>query len=569
MALLDFNRIRKITNTYRHLGRYQEIVVTFLRHGFSDIFQQLGIDQTLLKGMAALHLRKADADPSKSLSRPERLRVVLEELGPSFIKLGQILSGRPEWLPPDYIEELEKLQDRVPPIPFEEVRQVVESELECTIESFFTSFDPNPLAAASIGQVHSATLQDGREVVVKVQRPRLKRILAVDLEIMHYLATLLEEHLDVARTMEPTRLVEVFRKTIERELDFEWERSHLELFANVFRDDPDLYVPQVMPEGCTKRVLVMERIHGSRPDNPTALAAAGHDLPELARKGARIIMEQIFVHGFYHADPHPGNIFVMEGDRLCYVDYGMVGRISRGECEDLAELAFGVVQKNERRAVKLILRLSEVKGDYDRENLESRVGELFDHHLNMPLGSISIRRLLQQSIEILREHHIVIKPHFVLMLKALGHVEALGRNLDPQFQIVDHLKPFLQRVAMRRYAPRHLQQQLLELGEDILTLGRDLPRDTRELISKATRGELSIHLEHHGLQTLNATLDRTSNRLSFALIVSSLVISSSLIVHARIPPVWAGIPIIGLAGFCLAALMGMILIISMLRNRSV
>lgn len=517
--------------------------------------------------MEVMRLKSQPFAESEHLSRPQRLRKVCEDLGTSFIKLGQILSGRPEWLPPAFIEELEKLQDNVATIDPETVKATIEEALGGSLEEHFESFDARPLAAASIGQVHAAVTHEGSEVVVKVQRPRLKKRIEIDLEIMHYLASVLEQHVKMAKRLEAVRLVQMFKQSLERELDFRWERRNLELFQQVFKDHPHLHVPKVYSELCHPKVLVLERVRGLRPEPAQALRDAGFNTALLAKRGASIIMEQIFVHGFYHADPHPGNIFVLDNHRLCYVDYGMVGRIGQRECEDLASLAHCVVNHNERRATQMILRLTEVRGQFDRPSFERQLRELMDHHLHMPLKSISLNLLLSQLIQILREHHLVIKPHFFLMLKALGSVENVGRKLDPDFQMVDHLKPFLKKVAIRRYHPTALQNILWEWSEDLSLLGRDLPRELKLLAEKASSGHLSIGFEHRGLQALMATLDRVSNRLSFAIMVSSLIIGSSLILHARIPPLWKGVPLIGLGGFSLAAAFLTLLLLSMLRNR--
>jgi ubiquinone biosynthesis protein len=495
------------------------------------------------------------------------LRKVCEELGPSFIKLGQIISGRPEWLPTEYINELEKLQDDVPPFPFSDVVKTVEKAYGFPMEQVFRCVDEKPLAAASIGQVHAATLLDGTEVVIKVQRPHLKKMIEADLEIMNYFANLLEEHVEMAKRLEAIRLVDVFRKTIERELDYTWERSHLELFQNVYKEDPDLHVPEVFPKHCRENVLVMERIHGERPHPPERLQEKGFDTKLLAKRGAKIIMKQIFIHGFYHADPHPGNIFILKGNRLCYVDYGMVGRISPRECDDLVDLAHSLVKNHERRAVHCILKLTEIRGDFRRESFERQLREMMDHHLNVPLKSMNLNRLIKQLVDVLRENQLVIKPHFFLMLKALGSVESIGRSLDPNFQMIEHLTPFIKKMAWRRYQPAALQQSLWELKEDLISITRELPKEFRSLMDQASQGDLTLGFEHRGLNSLMNTLDSVSHRLSFAMMVSSLVIGSSLILHAGLPPKWHGVPILGLIGFCLAGFVAFFLLVSMIKKK--
>ncbi|MBW1971571.1 MAG: AarF/ABC1/UbiB kinase family protein [Deltaproteobacteria bacterium] len=557
-------KIGTIGRTYRHVQRYRQILTILFKYGFGDLIDTLKIDQYLEIGWQMISKKRREK--VETLTRAERVRMALEELGPTFIKLGQILSTRPDLVPVNFLQELVKLQDNVPPFDYNDVKLIVETELESPIRKIFKDFEESPLAAASIGQVHRAKLIDGEEVVVKVQRPNIRRIVEVDLEIMLHLATLMERHLEGFELHQPTKIVEEFARAIEKELDYTIEASHLERFGNQFLGDPTIYVPKVYIDETTTRVLTMEYIDGIKSYELNQLKQKGFDLKEIASRGADLLMKQIFIYGFFHADPHPGNIFILPNNVICYLDFGIMGRINRKTREDFANLFLAIVQKDEAKVVDALLRLTIWDDEPNSNLLERDVADLIDQHFYKPLKYLKFGKLIYQLQELIARYHLTIPQDLFLMLKAIATMEDLGRKLDPNFDITKHAAPFLKQIQFERFYPQRIASDMFDSGTDLIYLMREIPKDLRDILAKLNRGKLKIGFEHKGLDPMLATHDRIVNRIAFAIVLASLIIGSSLIVLSGIPPKWYEIPIIGLAGFIVAGLMGFKLLISILKR---
>lgn len=561
--MLSIRKIGVIGRTYRHLNRYRQILRVLFKYGFGDIVDTLKIEQYLEIGLSMVSRKRREK--IDRLTRAERIRIALQELGPTFVKLGQILSTRPDLVPFEYVRELSKLQDQVPSFPYEEVREIIKSETGSFPEEIFPYFEEEPLAAASIGQVHRAKLGDD-EVVVKVQRPGIRKIIEVDLEIMLHLAGLMERHLAELEIHRPTRIVEEFARTLEKEINYIVEASHIERFARQFMDDNTIYVPKVFREMTTAGILTMEYIEGIKASRVELLQEQGYDLPEITKRGAQLIMKQVFIHGFFHADPHPGNVFILPNNVICYLDFGMMGRISGQEQDDFADIVIAVVRRNERKAVDAILKITNYDKEPDRGELERDLGELIDQHLYIPLKDLEVGRLLQQLLEKLTKHRLTLKPDLFLMMKAFVAVEGLGRMLDEDFQIIEHAEPFIRHIRARRLNPKNVAGDLIDSGTEMIQLLKEIPRELRAILKQAREGKIKIEFEHHGLEPMLFTHDRTSNRIAFAIVLAALIIGSSLITLSGIPPKWHDIPIIGLAGFVVAGFMGFWLLISIVRR---
>jgi ubiquinone biosynthesis protein len=563
---MAIRKIGIVSRTYQHVNRYRQILTVLVRYGFGDLVDRLKIGQYLEVGLqlVARHRR----EPTEKHTRAERVRMALEELGPTFIKFGQVASTRPDLVPAEFIAELEKLQDAVPPFPFEQLRQIVETELHKPLDAAFTQFDQTSLAAASIGQVHRGRLPDGEEVVVKVQRPNIRHTIEVDLEILLHLATLLERHVEEARLHRPTKIVEEFARVMEQELDYNAEAAHLERFANQFLNDDTVYVPKVYRDLSTSRVLTMEYVDGVNASDLRALAEHNLDRKRIATRGAELILKQVFVHGFFHADPHPGNVFVLPSDVICYLDFGMVGRLDRRTREDFADLIHGAAVRDPGKTTTALLRMTERDHDVelDVRALERDIAELIDLHVATELGRVDMGRLLQDMLQLVRRHRLRIPADLVTMLKAMVTVENLGVVLDPELDMVKAAAPYVRRLKMERFSPRRLLGDLYESGSDLLHLAREIPSGARELLRLTKRGGLRIGLEHRGFEKMLDTYEHTANRVSFAIVVAALVVGSSLIVVSDIPPKWGEIPVIGLVGFLVAGVMGLLLLIAILRH---
>jgi len=557
-------KIGSVGRTYRHMQRYRQILTVLLKYGFGDMVDALKIEQYLEIGLQ-LFSRK-HREKIETLSRAVRVRMVLEELGPTFIKMGQILSTRPDLLPVEFIQELPKLQDEVPPFPFPEVEAVVKEELQKSIDQVFSSFEKQPLAAASIGQVHQARTLDGKNVVVKIQRPGIRRIIKVDLEIMMHLAGLMERHLEGWDIQRPTRVVEEFAHTLERELDYTLEAAYMERFARQFEDEHAVYVPQVYREATTSRVLTMEHIDGVKASDIDRLEKEGLDRIKIAKKGLVLIMKQIFEHGFFHADSHPGNIFVLPDNVICYIDFGMMGRLELEARERFADLIMSIVHRDEREAAKALLRLTLSEEGPDYPALQRDTAEFMDQHCYRPLKDVELGPLLHQLLEMAKRHRLGIPPDLFLMIKALSTVEGLGRALDPDLDVIEQAAPFMKRIQLNRIHPRRITKDMANSGTDLFHLLKDIPGEVRTILKLARQGKVKMEFEHRGLEPMIAANDRISNRLSFSVVLASLVIGSGLIVLSGIPPKWHEIPVIGLIGFLVAGAMGFWLLISIMRS---
>jgi ubiquinone biosynthesis protein len=560
----SIRKIGLLGRTYRQVSRYEQILRVLFRYGFSDLIEILKIEQYIEIGLKMISRKRKEH--IENLTRAERVRLALEELGPTFIKLGQILSTRPDLIPLEYVEELAKLQDHVSPFPWEEVREIVKSETGRFPEEIFAHFEETPLAAASIGQVHRATLKDGDEVVVKVQRPGIRKVIEVDIEILHHLASLMERHLQELEVQRPTRAVEEFARSLEKELNFTVEASHVEHFAAQFLNDQTIYVPKVYRDLTTERILTMEYVHGIKASMVEDLEGSGADLKELARRNANLIMTQIFVHGFFHADPHPGNVFVLPGNIICYLDFGMMGRINPPEQENFADFVMQIVRRNERKIADAVMKLTYFEKDPDRGTLERDLAEWVDLYYYRPLKDVGVAKLLHQLVDILTRHHLCMKPNMYLMMKAIGTAESLARAFDPEFEIIKEIEPFIRHARKMHRGPVELATDVAEDGADMVRLLRDIPYDVRAILRQVRDGKTKILFEHSGIAPLISAYDRVSKRISFAIVLASLVIGSSLIVHAGLPPHWHQIPVIGLLGFVVAGLLGFWLLISILRG---
>ena len=559
--------IRKIgivSRTYRHMNRYRQIITVLFKYGFGDLVDRLHVGQYLEIGMQMVSRKRRER--VEKLTRSERLRMALEELGPTFVKMGQILSSRPDLIPVEFIEELSKLQDSVPPFPFSQVREIIEAELTSPIDEIFQKFEETPLAAASIGQVHRAQLKNGDDVIVKVQRPGIRAIIEVDLEILLHLATLIERHIEEWEIHRPTRIVEEFASSLAKEIDYTIEASNAERFARQFTGNSSVYVPRIFMETTTKQVLTMEFIDGIKASEIDKLDNAGLDRSIIASRGADLILEQVFKHGFFHADPHPGNVFIMPDNVICYLDFGMMGRVDRYAREHFADIVYGYVRRDESKIADAILKVVEWDKEPDRRVLERDISDFVESYLYKSLKDLHIADILQKLLELITTHGLRLPPDIFLMIKAMAQVEGLGLVLDPDFDMTERAAPFIKHIKLARLSPKRVVGDFLESGGDLVQLLKDIPGEMRTILKQLRQGKASIIFEHRGLENLISGLDRSSNRIASSLIISSLIIGSSLIIRTKIGPFLFGFPILGLAGFSIAGIFGIGLLISILRS---
>jgi ubiquinone biosynthesis protein len=562
--MLSIRTIGVIGRTYRHLTRYRQILSIFFKFGFGDLIERLKLDQYLEVGLKMISKKQRPRD--SRLTRAERLRMAVEELGPAYIKLGQILSTRPDLLPADVIEELSKLQDHVPPCPFEDLRRIIEEDLRGSLEEKFLQLEEAPLASASIGQVHRGRLHSGEEVAVKVRRPGIRKIIEVDLEIMLHLATLMERHIAELAPHRPVTVVQEFAGTLEKELDFALEAANMRRFAKDFEDNPAVHIPEVYREFSTLRVLTMEFVEGIKISRIDLIDAAGMDKHLLTSRGADLVLKQVFLNGFFHADPHPGNLFVLPDHVICMLDFGMIGIVDRDTRERFVDLIDSVVNRDEPAMVDALLQLTEWDVHPDTRRMQRDVTDFISRHLYRPLREIEIGSLLKELIMLAARHGLRIPPDLFLMIKAFATVEGVGRQLDPEFDIIAQAKPFLIKVNAERFSPRRIAREAMGMSRMLMKLAHQLPKDILDMARVIRQQQLKLTVSHQGLQDMLATHDRISNRLSFSIIIAALVIGSALIVISKAPPLIYGISLIGIIGFLAAAIMGIWLLIAILKK---
>lgn len=563
--MISIEKLDVVGRTYRHIDRYRQILTVIFKYGFGELLDQIHLEHYIQFGIKKLSRElwhRID-----ELSSAQRLRMGLEELGPTFVKLGQLLSSRPDLIPFEYIEELTRLQDRVPSFPFEDVREIIRDELGEYPEDIFTSFDTEPIAAASIGQVHRAVLDDSTPVAIKIQRPDIHETIETDLEIVMHLASLMERNIEEFDVLKPTKIIEEFARGIEREINYLSEASNIERFAAHFSGDSTIVVPRVYRDLTSDRILTMDFIDGIKVSHSDRLKQEGYDMTEIARRGATLIMKQIFIHGFFHADPHPGNIFVLPEHVICFLDFGLMGRMTRQDREDFTELVFHVVRRDEAKVVESVLKLCYFDESPDERELEKDTFGLIDEYMYLPLPDWDVARLLMQFLGILTRHRLRLKPHQFLMMKALAALDAVGSALDPGFDIISHGTPFIRDVYFQRFSPTRTMTDMFQTGTDYYRLIQKIPGDVSDLLKKAREGNLKIVFEHRGLEPMLNTHDRISNRLSFAIVLASLIVGSSLIALSDLPPKWHDVPIIGIGGFIAAGFVGFGLLVSILRRK--
>jgi ubiquinone biosynthesis protein len=484
-------------------------------------------------------------------------------MGLVFVKLGQYLSTRQDIIPPEYLDEFAGLQDSVPAMPLSEVLKVIQTELD---EDTLFDLSELPLAAASVGQVHTARLADGQEVVVKIRRPGLEKQVKTDLEILGELAGQVEKLLPFLAYIRPVDLVAEFERSLSAELNYRREAFNHARFYRLFSKTPDIKVPELRRDMSTDNILVMERISGLKIDDLTGLDQAGFERKEIARLASRVALEQIMRFGFFHADPHPGNIFVQPGPTLAFMDFGLVGQLDRKTREILFRLAVGVVRQNPAAVSRALLRLTTPEEKVDLDRLEMEIGVFMETYLSGTLGELRISHFVRDALDLLYQHQLRVPPDLLLLAKALAQFESLGTRLDPDFQITEEAKPVLAGIFKKRFTPGWLVETVKRSGLELAGFIENLPRDLAPLYQSLKTGRLQTDMNVKGLDRLGQAINKASYRLALAVVLGALVIGSALVIHSKVPPLWRGLPVLGLVGFLAAAIIGFWLVMDFIRK---
>jgi ubiquinone biosynthesis protein len=555
----------RINRNIRFLRRYRTILAVLIKYGFGHIVDQLNLTGYLELGKKIIFKGKPPGE-IEYLRPSQRLRLAMEELGTTFVKLGQVLSTRPDLVPHAFADEFRKLQDHVPAVPFEKIKDQIEGEFKCPIPEVFSELNETPIAAASIAQVYRGRLQSGEDVALKVRRPKIQQLVEADLEILLGLAQLLEHHFPEWDIYDPVGIVKTFRRTIRREMDFTKEARTIDRFSANFAGDDTFYVPKVFWDFTGETVLTMEYIDGIKISSVDILENQGYDLKILAQNGAQAILKQVLAHGIFHGDPHPGNVFALPNNTICMLDYGMVGRLDGELKQRLADLLTAVFKKDVDRLIVVLRYSGELGDETNIKDLRRDLVEFVDDYYGVSLKETNAGKLLMDFAEILMRHRISFPSDLILLAKALVTVEGIGRQLDPEFNMVEHLTPFIDKLVRERLSPASLSKELSDLALSYGVMLKRIPWDIKELINRLNQNKFRIDLHHQGLEKLIVDLDKSSNRISFSLLIAALIVGSSLIMQTEKGPLLFGFPILGFLGYLIAAFLGLWLAIAILRS---
>jgi ubiquinone biosynthesis protein len=510
----------------RNIKRYRHIVLVLARHGFGSVLDYFDVSQRL-----SLPRRLLRQEPVERISPAVHFRLALEELGPTFIKIGQILSTRPDLLPPEYITELTKLQDNAPPVTWEEMHAVLVKELGENPEQFFSSIDREPIAAASLAQVHSASLHDGCKVVIKIQRPRIQEHIDTDMEILHDMAVL-AERTPVGKIYNPIEMIDDFAYTLDNELDYRREGRNADTFRKNFSRENHIYVPEIYWDLSTRHVLVMERIEGIKVDEIEALDAAGYDRKKLANDFMRMIIKEILEDGFFHGDPHPGNLIVMPDGVLGAMDFGLVGQLRPTERQNLIRLFLAAVALDADAIAELILRIGVTNDDFplDKKALTRDIDRILMKYQGLPLEDLQAQDIINEINPIALEYHLQMPSDFWLLGKTITIMEGIGLTLDPELNLMKVGKQYSQKLAWQLLLPqKNLGQILVQQSADWGDLIRALPRTSNRLLEKAESGDL-FQVGFKDTNRIINGLNRLTTRLALSLLASALLISLAMLI---------------------------------------
>ncbi len=532
----------------------------FIKHGFGQVIEKLGLEYRIFVKKFA----KSSQEIAPQYSIAERSRMVLEDLGPTFIKLGQVLSTRPDLVPGSFIAEFEKLLDRVPPISFHEVSDQITMSLGKSPEQIFSFFDENPIASASIGQVHTARLRSTDEkVVVKIQRPFIRSMIESDLDILYLLARLIESNVPETRMYSPIGIIEEFDKAIHRELDYTIEAQNIIRFRHNFVHDNTVYVPKVYRELSSRNIIVIEYIEGTKINE---LVKSPKEKKIIARDGFRSLLKQIFLDGFFHGDPHPGNLFVMENNVIVFLDFGMMGRLDREMKDELADLLIAVINQDVTQIAQLLARIGTQPEKIEMRAFRNDISDILDRYYGISLHQIELGQITREMVEVALKHQIRMPPDYTLMIKALLTLESLGKQLDPDLNAIEEAKPLVTKILKERWNPQRLLSRYFLTFKNLSLTLKEFPVQLNQIMEELRQGRLRIEFEHVHLDRLIHILDVSSNRIAASLVIAALIIGSSIIMHTSRGPMFMEFPLLGIIGFVSAGIIGFLLLLSILRS---
>ena len=553
----------EMLNAARDLGRVHDIASVLIRYGFGGFVRSLGMGKALEQAGRVLHWQ--DMDDTVKLDTPQRMRRVLEELGPTFIKLGQILATRVDLFPPQYIAEFEKLQDQAPPIPFEDLRPQLEDDLGGSIDDFFSNVDRQALAAASIAQVHKAALKDGTPVVLKIRRPGLRKIVEADLRLLQRIVDIAESESPDIRRFHPKEILRQFNQSLRRELDLAGECRNAERVAANLAADPNITIPKVYWQWTGERLNVQEYIQGIQGRDLAAVEKAGLDKKLLADRGTGAVIKMILVDGFFHADPHPGNVFYLPDNRLAFIDFGMVGRLTEERREQVVSLLYGMINH-------LPAKVAEILEDWsdnihtDEQVLTVEIEAFVDQYSSLALKDLSLTVMMGDLMALLRDHNLILPADLALLIKTYITLDGLGRHLNPDFNTLVFAAPYIQNIMMARYKPEAIAKRGWRNLIGVADLLSSLPKDLRKLLRASRKGAIQVDITVNRLDHYVNNIDNAMSRLTMGIVTAALIIGSSIIMTVTGGPELFGLPAFGFLGYTFATIGGFWLLLSIWKS---
>ena len=541
------------------LGRFRDIVGVLFKYGFDDVAERLQFPGKIL--ISKTRIKTLD------MSTWERLRHTMEELGPTFVKFGQILSLRGDLLPADLIKELEKLQDSVAPVPYADIKEVLQKALKTELDEIFSVIDEEPLAAGSLAQVHAAVLKkENVPVALKIRRPDIVRTVEIDLQILEGAAPYLSEHLEFARTYDFVNLVKELKRALLRELNFTLEARNMQIISQQLAGEKDVIIPQVYEDFTRSSILTMDLIEGVKLKDLEPLNIEERE--HLAQTGLRLIVKQVLENGFFHADPHPGNFLIVDDKELCLIDWGVVGILPSETRYELVELISAIVDMEAEKVFDTLVSLTGANVVQINERLLLRdILEILHLYHSVTVGKLDLGQLLMDLNNMLRTHHIKLPSDLALMFKTMVTAEGTARQLYPELDVIAEIEPFISQLGVDRWSPSQVWRRFTRQLRFYLKLQSSLPGSIQRILQKMEQGELDIRFRHENLGGLQKSLDNVSNRLSFSIILGALIIGSSMIITTGVKPLIFGYPVIGLFGYLISAILGMVVVINIFSSR--